>query len=212
MNQRDWLSRHFGHCCRYSWCVTAVCQKDLVLLLCQRLRLTPLFANKAISTRFILWLAKACSIILNGPLELEMIRGSRESFYWFPSQNTPSFFCLVSHGTIKVSCVWSLSLIKPRCPSTHFIVAAFWEMVPPPHVPVGCVRAGEGDGRVSSSHTSPPWEGDRGKQPLAVREAALSPAWLSLCYGSSGAPGGGPPVSMLWKTGRGKRKSVGHNQ
>lgn len=88
-------------------------------------------------------LQKVCSITLNGPLKLEMIRGSRESFYWFPSQNTPSFFCLVSHKTIKVSCVWSLSLIEPRCPLTpaHFIVAAFWEMVLLPHVPVGLVRA-----------------------------------------------------------------------
>lgn len=60
--------------------------------------------------------------------------------------------------------------------SAHFIVAAFWEMVPSlPHV--GCVRVVEGDGRVGSPHTSPPREeGDRGKEHLAVGEAALSPA------------------------------------
>lgn len=137
----------------------------------------------------IIWPAKSLrDIILNGALKLEMIRGSMESFYWFPS-----FFSLVSHRNIKVSCVWSLSLIKPRCPpmSAHFIVAAFWEMVPPrPHVPVGCVRIVEGDGHVGSSHTSPPREeGDGGKEHLAVGEAALSPAWWSL-YGLSRAPGG----------------------
>lgn len=48
------------------------------------------------------------------------------------------------------------------------------------------------DGSVGSSHTSPPREGDRGKEHLAVRVAAPSPARLSLCYGLSGAPGGGP--------------------
>lgn len=55
------------------------------------------------------------------------------------------------------------------------------------------------DGSVGSSHTSPPREGDRGKEHLAVREAAPSPARLSLCYGLSGAPGGGPQSSCFGK-------------